>query len=117
MKAVSVGTSKVGLVEQNADRTALLLANPDATAILYIGDEEKLSTSNGFPLFPQTYIMLGIGEGVDVRKKLWVIADTAGKNCRVLEYFLRVAALPPVGKPGFTDPRFSWTFGKVMAGL
>lgn len=92
-------------MEPNDQRAALLLANPDATAILYISDEQGVTTTKGFPIFPKTYIQLDLSEGWDVRKKFYVICDIAGKTIRVMEGLLFRPPTPP-GPPS-NDPIFS----------
>ena len=111
-KAVSVGTTAVVLVEESRNRTAILLANPDTAAILYISDEaDKCTTGLGIPLYPETYIMLSIYEGINTEAKWWVISDTAGKSCRVGEFY----APPPqqIVPPSNAkrDPPITWSFG------
>jgi len=116
-KAVSVGTSAVALLEESRNRTAIIIANPDTAAILYISDEkDQCSTTQGMPIFPQTYIMLSVFEGVNTEAKWWVISDTLAKNARVIELYGKSPQeiVPPSQgvKPG--DPETSWKFGKVM---
>jgi len=116
-KAVSVGTSAVVLVEESRNRTAIIIANPDTAAILYISDEsDKCSTSQGMPIFPQTYIMLSAFEGVNTEAKWWVISDTAGKTARVIELYGKSPQeiVPPSQGVRAGDPESSWKFGQVM---
>jgi len=116
-KAVSVGTSAVVLVEESRNRTAIIIANPDTAAILYISDEsDKCSTSQGMPIFPGTYIMLSAFEGVNTEAKWWVISDTAGKTARVIELYGRSPQeiVPPSQGVRQGDPETSWKFGQVM---
>lgn len=115
-KVVDVGTSVVELVEANDARTALLLANPDNSAVLYISDEAELTVNNGFPLFPQAYILLCLGELVDVRKKLYVISSKASKTCRVMEYFLPRQIIPPTPLAR-ADPPATWAFNRRVMGV
>jgi len=116
-KAVSVGTSAVVLVEESRNRTAIIISNPDSAAILYISDEkDQCSTTQGMPLFPQTYIMLSVFEGVNTESKWWVISDTAGKNVRVIELYGKSPQeiVPPSQAVRQADPETSWKFGQVM---
>lgn len=82
-------------MEPNNLRSAIIVANPDASAILYFSDESGKGTS-GIPLQPKTAFMLSRSEGVQTEKKLYVISDTASKYAHVMEFFqTREEQLPP----------------------
>lgn len=87
MEKVNVSTTSVKLVDANAARSALSIANPDSLAIIYISDSGE-ATTNDFPIFPKTTIHLSFNEGIDVKKKLTAISDTTSKNLRVWEHFV-----------------------------
>lgn len=107
-KRVSVGTSEVSLVEPNDLRSAIIVANPDASAILYLSDESGKGT-NGIPLQPKTTILLSRSEGVQVEKSFYMISDTASKYAHIMEFFqTREEQLPPPTEGAKRDPPMSW---------
>ena len=108
-KRVTAGTAKVTLVERNEARSAILICNAHATAIIYVSDEGDVSASDGFPIFPKCTLLLSYDEGVEVEKKLVVISDTATTYVHVWEWFKRVPLYgepekPDVQEPGAADP-------------
>ena len=108
-KRVTAGTTKVTLVERNEARSALLISNAHASAIIYVSDEGDVSASDGFPIFPKTTLLLSYNEGVEVEKKIVVISDTATTYVHVWEWFKRVPLYgepekPDVQEPGAADP-------------
>ena len=83
-----ITTTEAVLIEQNDQRSALTLANPDSAAIFYISDEPGRGTS-GIPIFPQSYIFWSLEELVDIRKKHYMISDTVTKTIHVREDFYK----------------------------
>jgi hypothetical protein len=106
-KRVTVGTTKVTLVERNEARSALLICNAHSTAIIYVSDEGDVSTES-FPIFPKTTMLLSFNEGIEVEKKILVISDTATTYVHIWECFKRVKEIPEekpdVQEPGAKDP-------------
>ena len=54
---VSVGTTATQLVGANSNRISVLLFN-DGASTVFIGSSNTVSTTNGFPLFPQRYLVI-----------------------------------------------------------
>ena len=103
-KRVDVGLAEVILVEASKGRTAILVANPDATAVLYVSDEKGKGLL-GLPVFPQSYIMLSYSEGVETQGIFYIISDTASKYAHVMEFYIIYAAWkPPEPEPPIQDP-------------
>lgn len=118
-KAVDAGLTVGELLEPNDARTAVILANPDSTAILYVADEkDKCTITDGIPIFPHTYIELSIYEGFNVKGKWWVICDTTSKNIRVLESFYTASPPGQNGvQPARKDPPMTLKVGPLLGGM
>ena len=109
-KRVTAGTAKATLVERNEARSAILIHNAHATAIIYVSDEGDVSANDGFPIQPKTTLLLSYNEGIEVEKKMVVISDTATTYVHVWEWFKRIPLYgepekPDVQEPGTGDPR------------
>ena len=102
-KRVTAGTAKVTLVERNEARSAILICNAHASAIIYVSDEGDASTES-FPIFPKTTLLLSYDEGVEVEKKMVVISDTATTYVHVWEWFKRVPLYGQPEKPDVQEP-------------
>ena len=48
----SVNTSATEIIAANADRTSYAVLNPSASVVLYIGSDNTVTSSNGWPLQP-----------------------------------------------------------------
>jgi len=96
IQKVDVSTSSVKIVETNNNRTAILITNPDATAIIYVSDVSP-ATLNDFPIYPESSVLLSFNEGIEVEKALYAISDTVTKSVRVWEHF-REQWDKPIGK-------------------
>lgn len=102
-KAVSVGVTEVKLVDADASRTALAIANNHASAILYISDVKGVSTGNGYCIQPKTSIALSTEEGYDVSKAFYGISSAALTDTRILEQYLQPTSAPKP-KPDIQQP-------------
>jgi hypothetical protein len=107
-KKVSVGTTSTKLIGRSEGRSALLIANNHASAIIYVSDEGD-ATTNDFPVFPKTALLLSLTEGVDVRKKICCISDTASTSVHVWEHHVKAQDIklgeePDLQEPGTIDP-------------
>lgn len=105
---ISVGTSQVTLLKRNEARSAVLICNTHVSAIVYVSDSGSVSTTDGFPIFPKTTILLSFNEGVEVENKIVAISDTATTPVAVWEHFKRkkeeLPDKPDVQEPGARDP-------------
>ena len=101
-RSIAVGLTETVLVNADSNRTSLILSNPDGSAIIYVSDEQGTGLS-GIPIFNKSTLAMSIYEGVDVRKQLWVISDTAAKTLRIREdFFMPTQAAPSV--PDIQNP-------------
>ena len=108
-KQESVGTSQITLLKRYEARSAILICNLHASAIVYVSDTGSVSTGDGFPILPKTSLLLSYNEGVEVEKKIVAISDTASTTVAVWEWFKRkkeeLPDKPDVQEAGAGDPR------------
>ena len=102
-KQVTAGTAKVTLVNRENARSAILICNSHASAIIYVSDDTDVSATSGFMIFPKTTLLLSYNEGIEVEKKFLVISDTADTVVGVWEWFKRVTE-PTPEKPDVQEP-------------
>lgn len=77
--AASVGTSAAQVAASNGARQKLTVRNNSSSAKVYVGQDNTLTTSNGFPLGP--------GEGFTFEgttAAIWAISDTASTDVRIM---------------------------------
>lgn len=48
---ITVGTTATLIRSQNTDRNQIRLANTEDALIVYLGQDDSVTTANGFPLF------------------------------------------------------------------
>lgn len=87
----TVGTSASELVanSNNSRRIGLLIKNLDSTETVYIGDDNSVTTSNGYPIEPgETFVMSFDGAIANFfyRGSIWIIAGSAGIDVRYFEF-------------------------------
>jgi hypothetical protein len=82
---VTVGTTVVELkvgTEIIPGRTGLMVANASAdTAVLYIGTDNSVTSSNGFPIKAGQHVFLNLVPG----QKIYAICSTASIDARIIE--------------------------------
>lgn len=88
VRPVTVGTAQVTLCNFNEKRTAILVTNTHATAIVYLSDEDSVTTTDGEPLYPKQTKAFSESEGYDPKSRHVAISDTAGVTVMVNEQFL-----------------------------
>lgn len=87
MGVVDVSTSAVQVVNHNPKRTSLAISNNDNTAIIYWAKDKAVTTSTGFPIYPQTTVIFARYTGDDPTIARYAISDTVSKSVRVEEEF------------------------------
>ena len=60
---VNVNTAGQRLVHEKKERTSLIIFNNDSVNLLYIGTDSQVTSSTGFPVYPQTGLAFNIGIG------------------------------------------------------
>lgn len=82
-----VGTTPQRVVEQNASRTSLAIANMSGTAIVYVGADNQITTETGFPIAPGSLLTFNTGFGDRPDMARWLIGEEAGIDVRVIEEY------------------------------
>jgi len=82
---ITVGTTAQKLVYGDSSRTSLSIYNNDASNRVFIGADENVTTSNGFPIPPKTPVGFLVGLGDEPDLEYWAIAETAPVDVRILE--------------------------------
>jgi len=72
-KQIPILTTGTIIVESNPQRTVLTLANLDSANIIYVSDEPGMTTGDGYPIFPETFISLPKIQGEEPQKKWYGI--------------------------------------------
>jgi hypothetical protein len=90
-KAVSVTDSATRIVAKNLSRIMLKIYNNDATAIVFLGDDNTVTTSNGWPLGPKAAWSQTINVSQDAvrffpRTAIFGIVASGTADVRVLEF-------------------------------
>ncbi|MDD3523928.1 MAG: hypothetical protein PHQ41_04440 [Candidatus Cloacimonetes bacterium] len=85
-KAV-VGTTAQRVVEQNAMRTGIGIANLSGVNAIYIGADSQVSIDNGFPVQPGTQITFNEGFGDRPDMERWIISSGGGTDVRIIEEY------------------------------
>jgi len=80
-KQVPFTDAPIKIVDADAQRTVLSLANKLGTNIGFVSDDrgDGLTDLNGYPIFPETYISLERKQG-DEPQKAWYGVCEAGKT-------------------------------------
>jgi len=83
---ITVTTASAKHVEYDSERTGLALVNMDDTDVSYVSDVTPVTTSNGFPIYPKTYMSLDRKRGWSPEKAYYLIGS-AEHTVAVIEAF------------------------------
>ncbi|MDD3523851.1 MAG: hypothetical protein PHQ41_04040 [Candidatus Cloacimonetes bacterium] len=83
--AIVIGLASEIAANYDKDRSSLIIYNNSASAVIYYGSDNTLSTSNGFPIPPKTGLAFSEQTGDDPSLAYWLVSDTAGTDVRVGE--------------------------------
>lgn len=84
-RRVTIGTTPVRAVYQWDQRTSLVIANMDSSAIIYYGSNNQVTTLTGIPIRPETEasFLEGLGDRPDLER--WLVSDTLNTDVRIGE--------------------------------
>lgn len=71
----AITTSSVKHIEYDSERTGLALVNMDDTDVSYISDVSPVTPTNGFPIYPKTYMSFDRKRGWSPEKAYYVIGS------------------------------------------
>jgi len=95
-KAITTAQSKI--CDRDESRTAILIANTSTVQTAYIKSTSGVTTSNGFPVYPETYVLLSFDEGCEVEKELYAIGD-GSLTLIIWEHHRKLGGTPPPPTP------------------
>jgi len=102
-KQVPILTTETIIVNANPQRTVLTLANLSSANIIYVSDEPGMTTGDGYPIFPETFISLPKIQGEEPQKK-WYGIVAVNSTLAVLESFGDITQPGPSEEPDPQQP-------------
>jgi hypothetical protein len=83
----TVGATAKRVIEQNAVRTAVAIANVSGTDTIYVGADNQLTIANGFPIQPGTQLTFNKGFGDRPDMARWLISSGLSTDVRIIEEY------------------------------
>lgn len=104
---VALTATPIKIVDADPQRTTLTIANIDTVNTAYISDDKGsgILSTNGYPIFPETYISLERKQGEEPQKTWWGVCE-AGKTATVgvLEGYGEIVEPEPSPEPSPQEP-------------